>query len=493
MVSRLGPQELSGSAARHVALESDAQCVIVTRGQQAHGKRARERCWVPALSSRPIAVDLFAGAGGLSLGLEQAGFDVAAAVEYDPTPALVHRFNFPDCEVICRDVRYIEPADVVAAARVGAARMGRPMAEDTLIDLVAGGPSCQGFSTGGRREVNDDRNDLLLEFVRLVVGIRPRTFLLENVPGLLEPRFDELRERVFKSLRNAGYALSGTSSWLNANDYGVAQVRKRVIVTGVLEGPPADRPNSVETGLTVRQALAGLPAIESYEELLHGDSVQLRAVDLAMRQTTDGYAGALTGATGESTLSRPRIWPVDLLTCSRRTVHSPATIERFGDVSEGRVEPISRLFRLAWDRPARTLRAGTGRERGAHTSPRPIHPALPRVITVREAARLHGYPDWFRFGVTKWHGHRQVGNSVPPPLAHAVAQALIRALGARPAKLRRAVQLGDEAWLAARPSLAASLSGARQAELPPQRQRKVGPPASDALGTTPAAEVAFDR
>ncbi|SDO07927.1 DNA (cytosine-5)-methyltransferase 1 [Geodermatophilus sp. DSM 45219] len=426
-----------------------------------------------ALASRPIAVDLFAGAGGLSLGLEQAGFEVVAAVEYDPTHALVHQFNFPACQVVCRDVKQIDAADVLTAARLGAARIGRRLANGADIDLVAGGPSCQGFSSGGQREEDDERNNLLLEFVRLVVEIRPRAFLLENVPGLLETRFDQFREHAFKLLRNAGYALSGTKSWINANDYGVPQVRKRIIVTGILDGPPAGRPNSQNVGLTVRQALAGLPEVEEYPELLLSDRATLRPVDLARRNGTVGYARQLTGLSEHSDFSRPRIWDSTAITGSRRTVHTPATSKRFEEVPQGEVEPISRLFRLDWDKPARTLRAGTGRERGAHTSPRPIHPSLPRVITVREAARLHGYPDWFQFGVTNWHGHRQVGNSVPPPLARAVGSILVSALGFRPGRLKRAIPLGDEAWLAARPSRAAALTGALNDELPSQRRRSL--------------------
>ena len=108
------------------------------------------------------------------------------------------------------------------------------------------------------------------------------------------------------------------------------------------------------------------------------------------------------------------------------TRHSDLTKARFSATAPGSVEPVSRFFRLPTDGAARTIRAGTTKEQGSFTAPRPIHPKEPRCITTREAARLHSFPDWFRFHVTKWHGFRQVGNSVPPFLAKAVAKTIFR-------------------------------------------------------------------
>ncbi len=119
--------------------------------------------WQPAGSSRPTCIDLFGGAGGLSLGFEQAGFDVLATVEYDPVHALVHRRNFPDCEVLCRKVKALTGQDLLAAAERGFRRM-RPGARwSGSIDAVIGGPSCQGFSGGGVRDEDDERNGLLAD------------------------------------------------------------------------------------------------------------------------------------------------------------------------------------------------------------------------------------------------------------------------------------------------------------------------------------------
>lgn len=420
---------------------------------------------------RPVAVDVFSGVGGLSLGFEQAGFDVVAAVEYDPVHAIAHRFNFPDCEVLCRDVRKIGGAELGEAARRGFKRMYPQRRWNGRIDALIGGPSCQGFSAGGLRQDDDERNDLLLEFVRLVEEVRPRTFCFENVPGLLEPRFDDIRARAIKRLREAGYAITGQDGWLNAADFGVPQLRRRVVVIGVLDGPTLELPEPLSARTKVGDALQGLPRVERYERLLRGDVTKLHAGDVRRRDgIVSSYATELAGLAGGQPW--PTGWnPLEMSNCLR-TVHTDPVLERFRSTTPGSVEAVSRLYRLDTSSQARTLRAGTGRERGAHTSPRPIHPTLPRVITVREAARLHSYPDWFRFSGTNWHGHRQIGNSVPPFLARAVAGQLFKHLKGNalpmPQPERR---LGSETWRTMSPSDAAVFLGALSSELPPLRSR----------------------
>lgn len=124
-----------------------------------------------------------------------------------------------------------------------------------------------------------------------------------------------------------------------------------------------------------------------------------------------------------------RLWNPRVLTSSMRTSHTAISRRRFAETRPGEVEPISRFYRLRPEGFSNTLRAGTDAARGAFTSPRPIHYAHSRCITVREMARLHGFPDWFRFHETKWHGARQIGNAVPPPLARAIASEIMHALG----------------------------------------------------------------
>jgi DNA (cytosine-5)-methyltransferase 1 len=430
-------------------------------------------------SARPIAIDLFSGAGGLSLGFEQAGFDVVAAVEYDPVHAATHLYNFPQCEVLCRDASRLTVDDILGAARKGFHRLHPRSEFPQQIDSIIGGPPCQGFSTGGKRQEDDERNDLLLEYVRIVTEIRPLTFCLENVAGLLETKFEVVREKAFKLLREAGYTLSGTEKPLNSLNFGVPQTRRRVIVLGRLNGEAPSRPVTIDGALSVTDAFEGLPAVSDYAGLLASDEVMLTQSDKELRRGTSGtYARQLAGLDPiPGDRSRPRVWPTETLTNSRRTVHEGMTVQRFNETKPGSVEPKSRLYRLPLDGPSRTLRAGTGAERGAHTSPRPIHPTEDRVITVREAARLHGYPDWFRFHTTNWHGHRQVGNSVPPPLARAAAAALLKSLGHKPSILRAAVPLGDVSLLTLSRTKAQPVMNALEAELPATRTR---PPSTEA-------------
>lgn len=422
---------------------------------------------------RPLAIDLFSGAGGLSLGFEQAGFDVIAAVEYDPVHATTHLFNFPQCEILCRDISKVTSETLMAAAKKGFYRLYPKSNWPDRIDAIIGGPPCQGFSTGGRRRPNDDRNDLLFQFVRLVTEIKPLTFCLENVAGLLETRFDGIREKALAELRYAGYHLSGTEKPLNSLNFGVPQSRRRVIILGSLDGTTPAKPLGGGSPPSVADAFQGLPSIFAYPALLKFDEVELTENDQQLRKSIESaYTRQLAGLDRISEdYYRPRLWRPDIITNSRRTVHTELTTERFRDTRPASVEPRSRLYRLPLYGPSRTLRAGTGAERGAHTSPRPIHPVEDRVITVREAARLHGYPDWFRFHTTNWHGHRQVGNSVPPPLARAAASVLLALLGLELSAPRTALSLGDVSLLSLSKTKAQPLVNAIVDELPANRTR----------------------
>ena len=177
---------------------------------------------MPLDYTRPLAVDLFAGAGGLSLGLEQAGYEIAAAVEYDPIHAAVHEYNFPYGQTFARDVTGITGAEIRSESGIG----------EREIALVAGGPPCQGISLIGRRALDDPRNALLKEYARLVLELQPRHFLMENVAGLTVGKHRQLLTEVIDLLSDGGYQVLTPYRVLQAADYGTPQSRKRLILLG---------------------------------------------------------------------------------------------------------------------------------------------------------------------------------------------------------------------------------------------------------------------
>lgn len=447
---------------------------------------------------RPVAVDLFAGAGGLALGFEQAGFDVVAAFDNDPVHAAVHAYNFPTTEVRCRDLVAVGADEVLEAADEGVRRHRGSAAEwSGQVDAIIGGPPCQGFSTMGKRELEDERNELVFDFARIVESIRPRYFLMENVPGLIAGKYGSLLEELIEELEAAGYKTLEPVKVLNAAEYGVPQDRERLILIGSLQGEPSPkypdptvRPvpkraqqrdlfddssenGSLPRGPTVGEAIGDLPDLDRFAELSDTDEVRLseetrrRMVEKASR-----YALRLQGKVPDpEDLSYRREYDPTLLTSSKRTDHMDKSVRRFSETEPGETEPVSRFYRLDPDGLCNTLRAGTGSSRGAFTAARPIHPTRPRVISVREAARLHTYPDWFRFHETKWHGFRQVGNSVPPMLAQALGKKLVKAMGLDPEVPDETVALGKDSLLRLSKSQAAEHFEADSAEIPAPRQR----------------------
>ena len=394
---------------------------------------------------RPVAVELFCGAGGMSLGFEQAGFDVVAAFDNDPLHLATHSFNCPHTATLCKDVASLTVEDIVATARLGWRLTGRRGRWNGRVDCLLGGPSCQGFSEIGQMNVADPRNDLVYQFARIVRLLRPRYFVMENVPGFASPRYAHAVRSMLYRLRRSGYTIMEDGPVrLDASEFGVPQVRKRVFLIGARHGeglPGKPLPSSAV--VTVRDALGDLPDADRYEELLGDDEVRLRDRDLARLGHGSAYAKSMrdVGARNEDYGYR-RSWQRRLLTSSGRTVHSSAVQRRLARLKPGDVEPISRLRRLDPRDQSRTLRAGTGRDHGSFTAARPIHFRYARVITVREAARLHSFPDWFRFHTTNWHGFRQVGNAVPPLLARHVAASLISAMEVAPSRPGGTISLG---------------------------------------------------
>jgi DNA (cytosine-5)-methyltransferase 1 len=411
---------------------------------------------------------------------------VLAAVDYDPVHAAVHEFNFPHATTICADASRLAPSELIDAAAAGWQRHGRSGTWDGQLDLVAGGPPCQGFSTIGKRLVDDERNHLVFHFFRIVTALRPRCFLMENVPGMMQGGHSGILRRLIRSFQEEGYKIVDPPQVLYAPQFGVPQARRRLFLlgyrevesaptypTGAFSGLQAPTREGLRTCPTVWDAIGDLPDLDRFPELERSDAVRLDVrVSRRMAQLRSAYVRELNGDDLDcSDLSYPRVWDRRLLTSSMRTKHTDESVRRFVATPEGGTEPISRFLRLPADGLCNTLRAGTGSERGAYTSPRPIHPKLPRVISVREAARLHSFPDWFRLHQTKWHGFRQVGNAVPPRLARAVAARLVESLGASPTRPSEFVMLGSTSLLEMDRSEAAAHYGAASEHMPNARRR----------------------
>ncbi|MEO0806179.1 MAG: DNA cytosine methyltransferase [Cyanobacteria bacterium J06643_4] len=386
-------------------------------------------------SKRPLAIDLFAGAGGLSFGFEQAGFDVVAAVEVDPVHSCVHKFNFPHCAIVPRSVADVSGSDIRKAAGLSLS---------TPIDVVAGGAPCQGFSLIGQRALDDPRNSLVKEFIRLIRELQPSYFLFENVKGLTVGKHRRFLKEVIDELVGSGYDVLQPWKVLNAKDFGVPQSRERLFLIGAKKGCPLPSyPESLGSNVTCADALEDLPDAELFEQLLFCDEVPT-----AYLEKPKGYSALMRCSSPQSwRYGYKRRWDNKTMTSSRRTKHTDVSRNRFKQTEPGSVEPISRFFRLPPDGVSNTLRAGTDSARGAFTSPRPIHYKYARCVTVREMARLHGFPDWFRFHETKWHGARQIGNSVPPPLAFEIANEIMKLLPNKPICPKEPISLGDTALL----------------------------------------------
>jgi DNA (cytosine-5)-methyltransferase 1 len=386
----------------------------------------------------------------MTLGFEQAGFDVLASVEIDPIHCATHEFNFPFCSVLCKSVVDTTGEEIRNRSEIG----------DREIAAVICGSPCQGFSLIGKRAFDDPRNSLVFHFHRLVLELQPKFFVMENVRGITVGEHKQILKTLIDEFKIHGYQVEENYQVLNAAHYEVPQSRERLFLLGAREDvglPKYPKPitkqallnDSISKNLslippspTVWDAIGDLPEVEKYSKLLERDWV------MAEYSKPSNYALILRGiSTLADDYSYKREFDSRILSSSLRTKHLMETVKRFAATTQGEREPISRFHKLHPAGVCNTLRAGTDMHKGSFTSPRPIHPFTPRCITVREAARLHSYPDWFRFHVTKWHGFRQVGNSVPPLLAKAVAAEIIRSLNILPFKPSLRSELGAQKLL----------------------------------------------
>ena len=369
-------------------------------------------------------VDLFAGAGGLSLGAARAGFDVIAAVEIDSNAMNTHRCNFPNTNHIQADISRLNGAVLLDMLGV----------EANEIDGIIGGPPCQGFSSIGHGNIHDQRNQLFVKFFELVEDLQPIFFMAENVPGIMNEKYDAIRERAFSHV--AHYNMLPPIKVV-ASEYGAPTSRTRFFFIGYLEDPrinaielaDIEDMKVVERDMTkVGKALEGLPADIVFNRNSDG-VMQLEAAyfEGEGRTQSDFFYQRVTGMRPNGVGNHEYIINYERehwINGCQPTNHSDTVRQRYSRLSYGERDHISKSTKLDPYKFCPTIRAGTGPEKGSYQAVRPIHYQQARVITPREAARLQGFPDWFQLPNTIWHSFRQIGNSVSPIVAERVLLAI---------------------------------------------------------------------
>jgi len=378
--------------------------------QMTYGNPDDSSCVVEPM--KPKIIDLFAGVGGLSLGAVRAGFYLALAVELDEHAMAAHQKNFPGFKHLPGDISLLNGGSLMEYAEL----------EVGELDGLIGGPPCQGFSVMGRRSIVDPRNNLFVKFFELVRECQPSFFVAENVLGILDAQYDGIRENALREVEN-DYVLLAPMR-LKASDYGAPTSRERVFFIGYRADAVADflhmdiLAERATTHTTVAEALLGLPPRVRRDWLTEEKSwrpVQPQPDSPFWKRVSGGIPDGVGDA------EALRLYRENYMVSGCfGTRHSPEVRARYRRLKHGQKDIISKAVRLKPEGFCPTLRAGTDADRGSYQAVRPIHPTSPRVITPREAARLQGFPDWFRFAPSKWHSFRQIGNSVSPIVAEAV-------------------------------------------------------------------------
>jgi DNA (cytosine-5)-methyltransferase 1 len=395
--------------------------------------------WQADLMS-PTAIDLFSGAGGASLGLVRAGWDLRLATDVDLACSLTHRANLPG-ELLTADLRDMDAAKVMSAADVSPGQL----------DLLFAGPPCQGFSIIGSRVVWDERNNLFREVLRLASELRPRCVVIENVPGLVTLAGGAYLHAILEGLSEIGY--EAACAELLAAQYGAPQMRWRLIIIawrrdlGIPAGygfplPTAGvskigdllpnctiPPWQLEGFVTTAEAIRDLPPVLAGEETTRYVGPPVSAYQKMMRaglsdELSNHYAARLSPAnlTRLASIEPGQDWrdlPYELL---------PSSMQR-----ALRKDHTRRYRRMTWDGvPRSVITRFRDPKSGEYT-----HPEQNRTITIREAARLQGFPDSFVFEGPRSSQYDQVGNAVPTQLAQAIASEVRRCLDG---------QLGDRLY-----------------------------------------------
>lgn len=342
-------------------------------------------------------IDLFSGAGGLSYGFQSAGFNVLLGIDNDAKALETFKLNHHKSKTICGDITKITYENDI-----------KPLIGDKKIDVIIGGPPCQGMSLSGFRKLDDPRNKLYLSYIRLVDEIRPEAFVIENVPGLVSLFDGQIKDSIMEKFTEMGYNIC--YQIMCAADYGVPQNRRRVVFVGFKDGTTFEFPPKKEEIVTCEMALSDLPPL--IDELGTDDGV------IYYTEPQNPYQRLMRQ---RSMLVRNHLAAQH----SEQVKHIISLVPAGGNYKDLPEEyRDTRHFHVAWtrfpaDKPAPTIDTGHRHH---------FHYKYNRVPTVRECARIQSFPDDFIFLGNKTQQFRQVGNAVPPLMAQAIAEQLKRYL-----------------------------------------------------------------
>ncbi len=334
-------------------------------------------------------IDLFSGCGGLSLGFEQSGFKGLLAIDFWQDALTTYSYNRQNAKTYCGDLSLIQPSDIKKEFNIND------------VDVIIGGPPCQGFSIAGKRIIEDKRNELYKSFVNFVRVFKPKAFVMENVPTILSMGNGIIRDSILADFSALGYKVS--YKVLLASDYGVPQNRRRAVFVGLLSDSSYDFPAPcIESPITSKEAISDLPEFS----LTDGSQYICEPLSKYQVLSREGSAG---------------VYNHDITIHTKKTQEIIAMVPDGGNYKDLPKELWNtRKVHIAWTRlnskrPSFTIDCGHNHH---------FHYEFNRVPTVRESARLQSFPDSFIFLGNKGSQLKQVGNAVPPLLAQQIAKQL---------------------------------------------------------------------
>lgn len=365
--------------------------------------------------STKTVIDLFCGAGGLSEGFHQAGYHVLAGNDFFAAAGETYAQTHGDAKFLPGRIQDYSANDFLKAAGL---RSGE-------LDVLVGGPPCQGFSVyNHQRGLHDERSSLYREYLRVVDGLQPNWVVLENVTGMTSAGGGAAVHAIIQGLNSLGYDVR--AEVLRAEEYGVPQERRRIVFIGNRIGLPVAYPNPTHgfgshPFVTVKDAIADLPALENGEN----NGVEQYGFEPRSEFQREMRAGSNCVMNhGAAKLSKINLERMRYIPQGGSWRDIPFELLPAGMKRAKRSDHTKRYGRLSWDGLASTILTKCDPHWGAY-----FHPEQDRTLTVREAARLQSFPDWFEFKGSRTEQYVQVGNAVPPLLGRAIAQT-IRALSA---------------------------------------------------------------